>query len=181
MSPSILSSMRMREWTTFWRICLNSLISSLCELTGTGFLSQEWMSPQRRGVTLISEVWDWAEAGVKSLWEELKVFSCLFPMALCFPLPTSPPGSFHFLLCSFWDTLPTFELNFADSFPSVISPNTCPCGLTFLVGQLDWTTPHSTHLFPLLSPPPLQFDQSAENFILFTLTSSFVDTSILLE
>ena len=74
-------------------------------------------------------------------------------MALCFPLPTSLLGFFLIFSVFFlWDTLPTFELNFADSFPSVISPNTRPCGLTFLVGQLDQTTPHSTHLFPLLSP-----------------------------
>ena len=109
----------------------------------------------------------WSGVEQKLAWNlfgrSCKVFSSLFPMALCFPLPASCPGfSLIFSVFFLWDTLPTFELNFADSLPPVISPNTLPCGLTFFRGQLDQTTPHSTHFFYF--PSSLPPKQSTENF-----------------
>lgn len=90
-----------------------------------------------------------------------KVFFCFRWPCFCHSWHPSLPSLISYGVF-FWDTLPTFSLNFtSDSVPSVVAPNILPSGITFLFyvqtinrsdqPLSDQTTMHTS----CIAPPPL--------------------------
>lgn len=150
----------MKKGTTFWGICLSSIMSSLYELTRcwTPFPGMDVTTEWR--IILISEMGAvHCEIKQKLVWnlfdKNVKVFSSLFLMVCRHHTLHPSLPSLSFPLSFLWDAVPLSHSFTNLSLPSVVPPNILSCNITFDMGvRLDHLMLCSPLFFPSSSNLP---------------------------